>query len=162
MDDHKPPPVRAADLQQRARIEAVFLTCFDTQAFYLASVLNCFGIRLHRADTLEKLDFLLTVTGSTVVLTDPLVVDGDWRDALRFLARVHPAVGCIVTADPLDYPYISDLYERGACGVLWKPLDCVKASRLVRVVDQAACDRMLLSEERAASSRPAPGVVSFR
>jgi len=52
------------------RIECVFLTCLQSDFSFLSTVLYYSGIRMHRADTLEEADFLLTVTSSTVFLSD--------------------------------------------------------------------------------------------
>lgn len=125
-------------------IDVVYLTCFDAEFTTMALVLQYSGIRVRRADTLEKADFLLTVTGSTVLLTDFLFLDGDWRDALRMAAGLHPVVGCAVAVDPLDSHTIADLYDLGGCGALWKPVEFPRAAELIRTVDQAARDRMSL------------------
>jgi DNA-binding NtrC family response regulator len=128
-----------------AGIDAVYLTCFDSEFSVLAILLQYSGIRLHRADTLEKADFLLTVTAGSVLLSDVVFLDGDWRDALRLISGLHPRAGFAVAADPADGSRIPDLYERGACGVLWKPVDVLQAIALIRTINQAVRDRSALS-----------------
>src|ERR1039458_1115216 len=81
------------------RIECVFLTCFRSDFSFLASVLYYSSIRMHRADTLDEADFLLTVTSSTVLLSDTRFLDGSWREALRMVSEVHPHVAALVVAD---------------------------------------------------------------
>src|SRR5581483_11862897 len=65
------------------RIHCVYLTCFRPEFSSLAIVLQYSGIQVQQAESLEEADFLLTVTGATVFLTDVALPDGDWRDALR-------------------------------------------------------------------------------
>jgi len=45
---------------------------------------------MHRAETLDEADFLLTVTGATAFVSDVTFPDGTWRDALAMVAEVHP------------------------------------------------------------------------
>jgi hypothetical protein len=49
-------------------VDCVFLSCFDHNALFLASMLGQGGIRLHRAHTLEMADFLLLATRGTALL----------------------------------------------------------------------------------------------
>jgi hypothetical protein len=125
-------------------IEAVFLTCFRNEYVFLATVLQYSRIRMHRAETLEEADFLLTVSGSTVLLTDALFLDGTWRDALRMAAEMHPFTGCLVVADAADWRSLGDLYALGGCGALEKPADPIVAIRLIRTVDEAARNRRFI------------------
>jgi hypothetical protein len=46
-----------------------------------------------------------------------------------------------VVAERTDAPALGELYNRGSCGALWKPVDCIEAIRMIRTVDQAARDR---------------------
>jgi DNA-binding NtrC family response regulator len=133
--------------QRSERIECVFLTCFRSDYSFLASVLQYSGIRMHRAETLEEADFLLTVTAGTAFLSDVTFPDGTWRDALAMVAEVHPLIPALVVADPVDRQFLTDAYPRGACGVLWKPIDFTEAIRLIRTVDEAAHDRAFFRAE---------------
>ena len=47
---------------QCSGVDCVFLSCFDYNALFLASMLGQGGIRLHRAHTAEMADFLLLAT----------------------------------------------------------------------------------------------------
>lgn len=125
------------------RIDGVFLTCFRSDYSFLASVLQYSGVRMHRAETLEEADFLLTVTGSTVFLSDVTFPDGTWREALAMVAEVHPLTPALVVAEPVDRQYLRDAYLRGACGVLWKPIDFTETIHMIRTANQAAHDRAL-------------------
>jgi DNA-binding NtrC family response regulator len=130
------------------RIECVALTCFTSEFSTWATILGYSGIRLHRAETLEEADFCLTATGATVLLTDVTFLDGTWRDALRMAAGTHPLVAALVVADAVDEAALADAYTRGACAVLWKPIDFIAAIEWIRTVNQAACDRAEWLAER--------------
>ena len=104
-------------------IDCVVLTSFDSEFSFLCNVFRPSGIRMHHAESLEKADFLLTVTESTVLLTDVTFADGRWESALALLCDSYPLVTMLVIADRVDCPYLRDLFPRGACGVLWKPFD---------------------------------------
>ncbi len=125
-------------------IDCVFLTCFRGDFAFLATVLYYFHIRLHRADTLEEADFLLTVTSGTVLLADVTFLDGSWREALQMISEVHPRVAALVVADAVDEPFLCDAYSLGACGILWKPLVADRAIRFIRALDEAARNRAFL------------------
>jgi DNA-binding NarL/FixJ family response regulator len=145
------------------KIECVFLTCFEAEYARLATILQYSGIRCHRAETLREADFYLTVTGAAVLVTDVTFLDGTWRDALRMIAETHPVAPPLVTADEVDWPFLADVYELGAGGILWKPVDFTIAIELIQTVDQAARDRAEWYKERVWSApvhgslRPATG-----
>jgi len=132
---------------QRGRMECVFLTCFRSEFSVLATTLHYSGVRVLRAGSLDEADFLLTVTGATALLSDVTFLDGDWRDAMRMLAQLHPLVPFLIVADPVDSPYLEDAYARGACGVLWKPFDFTLVIQMIRTVGQAARERAIWVEE---------------
>ncbi len=123
------------------RIECVALTCFTSEFSTWATILGYSRIRLHRAETLEEADFCLTATGATVLLTDVTFLDGTWRDALCMAADKHPLAAALVVADAVDGSVLADAYTRGACGVLWKPIDFITTIDWIRSVNQAARDR---------------------
>src|SRR5450759_5965458 len=79
-------------------VDCVYLSCFDHNALFLASMLGQGGIRLHRADTVEMADFLLLATRGTVLVLDTTFLDGSWEDALAMIAPVHPLVGPLICA----------------------------------------------------------------
>ena len=135
-------------------IQCVFLTCFRSEFSVLAIVLQYSRIRLHRADTLEEADFLLSATAGTVLVSDILFLDGSWRDALSMAGEVHPSVASLIAADPVDSPFLADAYSRGACGALWKPVGFSEAIHLIRSADQASRDRALLSNRSAPTCDP--------
>lgn len=121
----------------------MFLTCFCSDFSFLASVLCYSSVRMHRADTLDEADFLLTVTSSTVFLSDTRFLDGSWREALHMISEVHPHVAALVVADAVERPFLSDLdaYALGACGVLWKPHLLDRTIDLIRTANEAAESR---------------------
>lgn len=122
-------------------IECVYLTCFQWDFFFLAEVLGHCRIRLHRAETLEEADFLLTVGGGTVLLSDVTFLDGSWREALRMTCEVHPHVALLIVAEDVDRRFLRDAFAEGACGFLWKPHLIDRTISLIRAADEAAGNR---------------------
>jgi DNA-binding NtrC family response regulator len=110
---------------------------------------------LYHAESLDEAGFLLTVTGSTVLLADVLFEDGSWRNALRMLEDHHPLVPMLVIADRVDWPFLNDLFERGACGVIWKPFDFDAIRKQIRSLHEASRERRAWQDE--ALPRPSPG-----
>lgn len=139
-----------AHCEPRARqgpIECVFLTCFRPEFASLAGVLRRSGLRLERAETVDEADFLLTVTGATVLVSDVTFPDGTWRDALHMAAEMHPLAAPAIAAEPVDWPFLADAYDRGACDVLWKPIHFLQAIYTIESLDQAARERWLWAAE---------------
>lgn len=132
-------------------IDCVVLTSFDSEFSFLCNVFRPSGIRMHHAESLEKADFLLTVTESTVLLTDVTFADGRWENALSLLCDSYPLVTMLVIADRVDCPYLKDLFPRGACGVLWKPFDFEAARKQIRAVHEASKERRVLAREDSAT-----------
>jgi DNA-binding NarL/FixJ family response regulator len=102
---------------------------------------------MHHAESLDQADFLLTVTESTVLVSDVVFADGFWHDALSLLSDNHPLLTMLVIADPVDEPFLRDLFDRGACGVIWKPFEFETVGRLIRAVHEASKERRALQEE---------------
>ncbi|MGA3242225.1 MAG: hypothetical protein ABSG03_38725 [Bryobacteraceae bacterium] len=123
------------------------LTSFRSEFTFLRNVFGRTGIRMHHAESLDQADFLLTATESTVLLSDVIFVDGFWQRALSVLGDSHPLVTMLVIADPVDRPFLGDLFKRGACGIVWKPFQFEEVRRLIRVVHEASKDRRALQEE---------------
>jgi len=71
------------------------------------------------------------------------------------LAEHHPLISLLVLADPVDGQFIQDLYEGGACGVLWKPFGFEPTHKLIRTADEATRERRLWQEEYEKSGTPA-------
>lgn len=143
----KPPQPRVSrprDVPGENRIDCVYLTCFRSEFSVLAITVQYSGIRLHRAETLEEADFLLTVTGGTVLLTDVAFLDGSWRDALIMAREVHPLAASSIVADSADWPFLEDAYERGACAAIPKPIELTGAIHLIRTLHEAARNRAIV------------------
>lgn len=150
---HPEPPAR------QGAVECVFLTCFRPEFASLATVLQYSGLRLERAESLEEADFLLTVTGATVLISDVTFPDGTWRDALHMATEIHPLVAPAIAADPVDWPFLADAYDRGVCDVLWKPIHFLQAIDTIESLDQAARERWLWAAEGSPrGARPAYSV----
>lgn len=141
-----------AERGQTGRIECVYLTCFRDEFAFTPSILRYSGIRMHRAESIEEADFLLTVTGGTVFLCDAAFPEGTWREALETIAAVHPMAAALVVADPVERPYLADAE---ACGLVWKPWRFVETIELIQAADQAAHDRAAWAVEGARSQKPA-------
>jgi DNA-binding NtrC family response regulator len=138
------------------QIHCVFITCFSHDIDFLQRLLLYSEIRLHRAETLDEADFLLTVTGSKVLISDTVFLDGSWEDALDMLLHVHPRSRFLVAADPIDLAFVGDAVNRGACAILWKPLELGELMRLVRTVHEAAMERRALDEATMVEAPCAP------
>jgi DNA-binding NtrC family response regulator len=140
-------PSEAVPELHHGGIDCVLLTCFASEFSFLSIILQYSHIRLHRAETVEQADFLLLVTDATAFLTDVTYLDGTWREALRMCSENHRRVPSVIVADPADQPFLGDAYVRGACGVLWKPVEVLAAIDMIRTVHQAARDRKALLAE---------------
>jgi len=153
------PILSVDDSRHSPGVHCVFLTCFTHDIEFFQRMLAYSEIRLHQAETLDEADFLLTVTASKVLLSDTVFLDGSWADALEMLSRFHPRSTFLVAADTVDSEFVRDAVNRGACAVLWKPLDWAHLTRWIRTVHEAALERNALDQESVApalSSRPAP------
>jgi len=153
----KPRVSRLGEVLGANRIECVYLTCFRSEFSVLATVLQYSAIRVYRAETLDEADFLLTVTGSTVLLCDVTFLDGSWRDALLMSAGAHPLVASMIVADPCDWPSLADAYDRGACWALPKPIDFIEAIHLIRTLYEAVRDRASVLRDNPAEEVPLGG-----
>jgi DNA-binding NtrC family response regulator len=128
-------------------INCVVLSPFHSEFTFLHNVFRLTGIRMHHAESLVQAEFLLTVTGSTVLLVDVIFADGTWRTALDLFRDSYPLVTTLVMADPADRPFLKDLFHCGACGILWKPFQFDGVRRLIRAAHGASRERQALREE---------------
>jgi len=132
-------------------IGCVFLTCFESAFTHFANILRYSEIHMHHAGDIEEADFLLTVTGSTVLLTDIVFAEGTWADVLAMAVEVHPLVAALVVADDVDRDFVADALNRGACGILWKHLDLDQIACMIRAAHEAACQRVIRHNGRVAA-----------
>lgn len=130
-------------------IDCVVLSSFSSEFTFLRNVFRPVGIRMHHAESLDEAEFLLGVTESTVLLADMEFADGSWCDALKLL-RKRPLVTMLVIADRDDWRFLDDLFDRGACGVLWRPFEFDAVRKLIRAVHEASKERRALQEETLA------------
>src|SRR5579864_4332134 len=106
--------VQAAAPESRdCGIDCVFLTCFNSEFQVFAVLLGHSGVRMHCADTLEQADFLLSVTGAKVLLSDAVFLDGTWYEAAQMLADVHSSVTLVVVLDEVEEVFWADALHRG-------------------------------------------------
>lgn len=131
-------------------INCVVLSAFRSEFTFLRNVFGLTGIRMHHAESLEEADFLLRVTGSTVLLSDLVFVEGSWQSALRLLGSFYPLVTMLVIADPSDRPFLADLFNSDVCGVIWRPFEFETVRRMIRAVHEASKERQALQEETLA------------
>lgn len=134
--------------------DCVVLTAFDSEFSFFRNTLGMAGIRLHHAKTLEQADFLLTVTDTTVVLSDVAAFDCSWRDALDLVNNRHPLATMLVVADDVDEPFLQDAFCLGLCGIVWKPIQFDAAIKLIRTAQEASRERRAWMQE-SMSARPA-------
>lgn len=162
INDSRQTPRAVIDPQERladCRLHCVFITCFCHDIELFQRLLSYSEIRLHRAETLDEADFLLTVTGSRVLISDTVFLDGSWVDALEMLSLVHPRSSFVVAADPVDLEFVDDAVDRGACAVLWKPLDLAHL-RVIRTVHGAAFERSSFDEVIMTGTPSAPSCAA--
>lgn len=153
------PTAHREPLARQGPVECVFLTCFRPEFTTLARVLQYSGLRLERAESVDEADFLLTVTAATVLVSDVTFPDGTWRDTLHMAAEMHPLVAPAIAAEPADWPFLADAYDRGACDVLWKPIHFLQAIYTIESLDQAARERSRWAAEN--STERARGAYSI-
>lgn len=140
------PPSTSADPESA---DCVFLTCFEFEFGFLSTLLRHSGVRLHLAGMLEQADFLLTVTGATVLLCDAVFLDGAWTDCVEMLAHFHPRVSLLVIAEKVDEQFVSDASARGACAVCWRPLGYSAMCYSIRSAREASTKRIRSQEDSA-------------
>lgn len=120
--------------------DCVFLTCFAFEFEFVATLLRYSGIKLHRAETLDEADFLLTVTGARVLLCDVLFGDGDWSDCVEMLRHVHTGVTLILVAAEVDRARLDAGALKRVRSVFWKPLRVRELRDLIGEVRRAALE----------------------
>jgi len=136
-------------------IDCVVLSSFEGESSFLRNVFRTAGIRVHHATSISEADFLLTVTGSTVLLSDVIFAGGYWQNALDLLSKGHPLVTMLIIADPVDREFLGDVFLSGACGVIWKPFQFYAVTQLLRAAHEASRERRTLLEE-SLSRMPRP------
>lgn len=134
-------------------IDCVVLSSFESEISFLRNVFRTSGIRIHHAASIDQADFLLTVTGSTVLMTDVIFDGGYWHSALASLAQSHPFAATLLIAEPVDRPYVAEAFAQGACGVIWKPFEFAPVMRQIRAVHEASKERRVLFEEQREARR---------
>lgn len=134
-------------------IDCVLVSSFEGESSFLRNVFRTAGIRVHHAESISEADFLLTVTGSTVLLSDVIFAGGYWQSALDLLSKGHPLVTMLVIADPVDHEFLSDVFSSGACGVIWKPFQFHAVTKQLRAAHEASRERRTLLEENLSRIR---------
>ena len=145
-----------ADVLASRGVDCVFLTCFDDNIPFFASMLGRGGIRLHRACTVEMADFLLLATRGTVLVLDTTFLDGSWQDALAMTRRLHPLVTALICADPVDGEFLVSAQERGVFDVIWLPIELERLRWAIWTAHAATLERRLWLAEREHEYRSKP------
>jgi DNA-binding NtrC family response regulator len=152
MENH---PYRTVDPGSR-RVDCVFLSCFDCDVGFFASMLGQWGIRLHGACTVEMADFLLLATHGTVLVLDATFLDGSWEDALAMIRQSHPLVPTLICAEPADRAFLAGARERGALAILYRPLELYPLQSSIRAAHEVALERRLWLAELEIERRSGP------
>jgi hypothetical protein len=63
-------------------LNCVVLPSFHSEFTFLRNVFGKTGIRMHYAESVDRTDFLLTVTDRTALLADVMFVDGFWQHSV--------------------------------------------------------------------------------
>ena len=137
-------------------VDCVFLSCFDHNVQFFASMLGLTGIRLHSACTVEAADFLLLAAQATVLVVDTTFLDGSWEDALAMIGQVHPLVATLIYAEFVDRAFLVNARERGAFDVLWRPIELERLRTSIRTAHEATVERRLWLTERERDSPASP------
>ena len=152
----------AGTMASSSGVDCVFLSCFDHDVMFFASMLCRGGIRLHRADTLEVADLLLLATRGTVLLLDTTFLDGSWADALAMIGNEYPLVATLVCAYPVDREFIASAQARGAFDVLWRPIELWRLRSSIWTAHEVTVERRLWLAEQEHECRfnrhSAPGI----
>jgi DNA-binding NtrC family response regulator len=106
------------------------------------------GIRVHRACTVERADFLLIATQATVLVLDTTFLDGSWVEALAMTAHVHPLVAPLICADRIDREFVANARERGAFDILWRPIELERLRSSIWTAHEVTLERRLWLAER--------------
>jgi len=64
------------------------------------------------------------------------------------LTQFHPLVAFVVIADEVDRKFVAEAPNRGACGVLWKPLELGLVRRSIRTAHEATEERTIWQHQR--------------
>ncbi len=136
-------------------VDCVVLSSFQSEFSFLQNVFRTSGIRVHHADSVDEADFLLTVTGSAVLLSDVIFEGGYWQSALAMLQETHSLVTMLVIAAPVDRPFLRDVFSRGACGIIWQPFQFQAVARQIRAAHEASNERRAwLEDDARLAARP--------
>jgi len=123
-------------------VDCVVLSCFADDVRFLATLLGLSRIRLHRADTLDEADFLITATGATVLVTDSRFLDGSWQHAAEMLRQRHPLLPAIVLAEVIESGSLSRAGDLGVFDICWKPPQFAILRAAVQRAHEATLDRI--------------------
>ena len=126
----------------RDGIDCVFLTCFESELEVYTTLLRPSGIRIHTADTLERAEFLLIVTGATVVLSDALFLDGTWEEAANLVERLHPYLGLVVALPAEAGVARAEVSRAGLRVVIEKPFGMGTLRAAIQAAHNSALKRV--------------------
>jgi DNA-binding NtrC family response regulator len=141
-------------LSEGGAVDCVFLSCFDHDVRFFASMLGQARIRVHHASTLEMADFLLLATRGTVLVLDPTFLDGSWRDAQAMIRQFHPHVVTLICADYKDRDFVACARDAGILDVLWRPVGVEQLRSSIWTAYEISLEREGWREEQRQIKRP--------
>jgi len=141
-------------LSEGGGIDCVFLSCFDHDVRFFASMLGHARIRVHHASTLDMADFLLLATRGTVLVLDPTFLDGCWHDALAMIRQFHPHVVTLICADHKDREFVASARDAGTLDVLWRPVGVEQLRSSIWTAYEISLEREGWREEQRQIKRP--------
>lgn len=134
----------AAALESRTTgIDCIFLTCLDDDFDLFKGLLRVSGIRMHRANTVEEADFLLTVTEATVLITDTLFLDGTWNIAAGMISSFHPSVSLLITAEECDRDSVAGRPAGAIHDLVARPMRLTQLRQAIQSAHRATEGRRL-------------------
>jgi DNA-binding NtrC family response regulator len=128
----------SATVEPKTGIDCVFLTCLDDDFDLFGGLLRVSGIRLHRADTVEVADFLLTVTEATVLLSDMLFLDGAWDTAADMIGSFHPGVSLLIALDERTSELPSGALRRAVYELVSRPMRLTPLRQAIQAAHRAS------------------------
>lgn len=150
-------------MKQRGRqIDCIVLTSNISEFTFLRNVFWLAGIRMHRAQAIDQLDYLLSVTESTVLLADVTFAGDTWQSALDFLRQNYPLVPALVIAELADTLLPEDVFRCGGCGIVWRPFRFDDTGALIRAAHSASRERQAWRVELTMAARPAAATETNR
>lgn len=135
--------------QQEDPIDCVFLTNSARNYGIVSRLLAKSRIRLSHATTIEQADFLLTATGSRVILTES---SEEWAKTFDMLNVLHPGASFVIAVEEVEREAWIEIAWQGICDVVMRPFSAVE---LRKVLESAHRLSMMKRRRRGPPAQPA-------